>query len=243
MKSRLSKADLYRLVHKGRKGDRHALAEFADTVYWTLREPAFDAFQREHGVRAISYREWFYYKLLQFFEILLFREILIAEGLGFRSVEPDKAWEEGSTVVDGRGPVVQLDELQGALGPERNDCRLWLNLARTVSETSDDRLHAAQEWLKSRRAPEPSGVQRRGWTKNQERDQIILNCLGRGMEPESICQELDRRTIPTLPAWQAKRIQRWIEAWADPGRRKALQQLLSKIPQRRKAVKPLAVSE
>jgi hypothetical protein len=59
MKSGPSKADLYRLVYKGRKGDRHAPAEFADTMYWTLRELAFDAFQREHGARAISYREWF----------------------------------------------------------------------------------------------------------------------------------------------------------------------------------------
>jgi hypothetical protein len=157
-----------------------------------------------------------YYKLFQFFEILLFREILIGEELGFRSVAPEKAWQEGNTLIDGRGPVVQLDELQDVLGPEDNNCKLWLSLAVTVSETSsDDRLTVAQEWLKSLRVPEHHSEERSGWRKNQERDQIILNCLGRGMEPELICDQLDKRTIPALPALQARGIHRWADGWGS----------------------------
>jgi len=243
MKCGPSKSDLYRLVHKGRKGDRQALAEFADTVYWTLRPAAFDAFQREHGARAITYREWFYYKLFQFLGILLFTEILVVDDVGFRSVEPDKAWEKGGSVIGGGGAVVQLDELQDALGPEDNNCGRWLSLARTVSESSDDRLAVVQEWLKSQRAPQANSVKRSRWTKNEERDQIILNCLNRSMKPELICEELDKLTIATLPALGVRDMHRWADGWAEPEARKSIQQLISKLPKRAKLVKPPAVSK
>src|SRR5690348_4315118 len=59
MKSGPGTADLYRFVTNGRLGDRHASAEFADAMYWTLRQAAFEAFQRDHGARAITYQEWF----------------------------------------------------------------------------------------------------------------------------------------------------------------------------------------
>jgi len=243
MKCGPTNSDLYRLVQKCRKGNQNAVGEFADTMYWTLREAAFDAFQRAHGVRAITYREWFYHKLVLFFEILLFTGVNVTGDSDIRWVHSDEVLEKGATVISRDGPVVPLDELQDALGPEDNICRLWCDLAETVSKSSNDRLIAAQGWLRSQRAPERNSAKPSGWTKNQERDQIIMNCLDREMKPEQICQELDNRTIPTLPALRAKGIHRWIDGWADPKARKAIQQLLVKVPQRAMPVKPPSISK
>ena len=231
MKCGPTNSELYLLVQKCRKGDKNALGDFADTMYWTLREAAFNAFQHEHGARAITYQEWFYYKLFQFFEILLFTKLHVAVESEIRWVESDEVLEKRAIVIGSQGLVVQLDELQDALGPENNICRLWFDLAQTVSESSNDRLAVAQEWLRSQRAPERSSS-KRGWTKNQERDQIILNCLERGMKTQLICLELDKRTIDTLPDLQARSIHRWMDGWADPEARKAIQRLLSKLPRR-----------
>jgi hypothetical protein len=232
MKYGPSNSDLYRLVQKCRQGGQNAIGEFADAMYWTLREFAFDAFQRAHGARAIGYREWFYRKLFQFFEILLFTKVHVTSDTDLRWVECDEVMKKGDIVISSEGPVVQQDELQDALGPENNIGRLWLDLTETVSRSSNDRLTVAREWLRSQRAPERNSAEPSGWTKNQERNQIIMNCLARQMKLEQICQELDKRTIPTLPASQAKGIHRWVDGWADPLAKKAIQQLLSKLPKR-----------
>ena len=50
--------------------------------------------------------------------------------------------------------------------------------------------------------------------KNQERDQIILNFLDRGVESASICEELDLRAMPTFPALKAKGVHRWKDGWS-----------------------------
>jgi hypothetical protein len=87
---------------------------------------------------------------------------------------------------------------------------------------------------------EPAG--RRRWAKNRERDQIICNCLGRGMDRRQICEELDRRTIAELPSMQRHKIHRWVDAWDDPGFRNAIQRLFTKVFGCRKSVKPPLVS-
>jgi hypothetical protein len=236
-------SDLYRFVQRCRKGSQNALGEFADTMYWTLREPAFDAFQRAHGVRAINYGEWFYYKLFQFFQALLFTKAHVTGPWEMRWVESVEMLGKDAIVIGREGPVVHRDELQDAVGPENNNGRLWCDLVETVSKNSNDRLTVAQEWLKSQQAPEQNSDKPSGWTKNQERDQIIMNCLDRAMKLEEICQQLDNRTIPTLPALRAKDIHRWIDGWADARTRKAIQQLFSKLPKRAMPVKPLPVSK
>jgi hypothetical protein len=53
-----------------------------------------------------------------------------------------------------------------------------------------------------------------------------------------ICAELDRRTIPTLPAMQKAGVSRWVDAWGDPDFRKQTQQVFWKVVNPRKAVKP-----
>jgi len=140
--------------------------------------------------------------------------------------------EKGEIVISRDGPVVQPDELQDALGPENNIGRLWCDLVETVSGSSKDRLTVAQEWLRSHREHDRRSAKANGWTKNQERDRIIMNLLNSEMKPEGICQELDKRTIPTLPALQAKGVHRWVDGWTDPQAKKAIQQLLSKLPKR-----------
>src|SRR6266851_5961685 len=87
----------------------------------------------------------------------------------------------------------------------------------------------------STRNPRASTVlTRRGWSKNAERDRIILNCLRRGVDRHQICMELDRRTIPTLTSLQNKRIFKWIEAWTDSNGQQAIQRLCSKVHAREK---------
>ena len=63
------------MVHAARRGDRSAGFEFTDTMFWTLRPESFECFQRVHGPRAISYRDWFYAKLSQFLDILTYEKL------------------------------------------------------------------------------------------------------------------------------------------------------------------------
>jgi len=94
--------------------------------------------------------------------------------------------------------------------------------------------------LPARRSASPARSQ---WNKNQDRDRIILNCLDRAMAREMVCDELDKRTISTLPGLGKKGLHTWNGAWQEPVGRQAIQQLFSKLPKRQKAVKPLDVSE
>jgi hypothetical protein len=240
-------AGLYKLVYKARKGDRFAAGEFADTMDWTLRPETWECFQRRHGFRPVSHREWFFAKLIQFFDVLVYDELTITDGNGqTRKLQPNEFLQEEFTVVGGDGPLTQPEELEQALVAEEYARYPWYDLVRKVVESPTDRVAAAQAWLREQRLA-PAGDQaeqpRNGWGKNQERDQVILNCLGRGMAVEQVCAELDKRTTPTLPALQAKSIHRWTDGWADPKGRKAIQQLFSKVPKRRNLVNPSAISK
>jgi hypothetical protein len=70
-------SELYRLVFESRKGLSHAALELGDTMYWTLRAPTFESFQRLHGPRPIEYKDWFYSKLHQFLSILVYEELRV----------------------------------------------------------------------------------------------------------------------------------------------------------------------
>ena len=94
--------------------------------------------------------------------------------------------------------------------------------------------------LGRRRSASPARSQ---WNKNQDRDRIILNCLERPMAREMVCEELDKRTISTLPGLCKKGLHTWKGAWQEPVGRQAIQQLFSKLTKRQKGVKPLDVSE
>lgn len=241
-----SASSLYKLVYKARKGDRFAPGTFANAMYFTLRPETWECFQRSHGFRPVSHRDWFFAKLVQFLDILVYDELTIEEPNGQpRRLQPDELLREEFTVVGSVGPLTQQDKLEQALVPQLNDEYDWYGLVQRVLGNPADRAAAVQAWLREQRKAQdgsPTELPRGGWSKNQERDQIILNCLNRGMAPDLICNELDKRTIATLPALQARDIHRWSDGWADPRARNAIQQLFSKLRKRGITVKPPAVS-
>jgi hypothetical protein len=242
----LTELQLLKLVHEGRAGRSSALAEFADAMYFTLRPQAFDAYQHFHGPVGFGYSEWFHAKLSRFLQILLYQSVHVTGTVNNKFVYKTTDWpvEEGFTIISFDGETVQPDELEEAIGPGHNVCREWLDLAQKITEHPKDRLKAAQEWLTSHRPENPStSSQTGGWTKNRERDEILRNSHGRGMERGEICRELDRRTIPTLSSLQDKGFGRWADAWKNPEARKSIQTLFSKVLLRQKPVNPRAISE
>ncbi len=246
LRSGPSSASLYELVHKARHGDRIAAGEFAETMAWTLRPETWECFQRTHGHRPASHRDWFCAKLMQFFEILLYEELTVMEENGRSSkLKPDEPLTPDLKVSHGNGPFIQPDELEESLVAEKHAEYPWYGLVQQILSHPEDRLGAAQAWLRDQMAPSKDSIapQRSGWTKNQERDQIIVNFLDRGVEPASICEELDLRAMPTLPAMKAKGVHRWKDGWVNPQTRNAIQQLFTKVPSRRTSVKSPHVSK
>ena len=238
---------LYKLVYKARKGDRFAPGTFANAMYCTLRPETWECFQRSHGFRPVSHRDWFHAKLVQFLDILVYDELTIEEPNGQpRGLLPDELLDEHFTVVGSVGPLTQQDELEQALVPELNAEYEWYGLVQRVLGNPTDRVGAVQAWLTEQRKAQdgvPTEQPRGGWRKNQERDQIILNSLNRGMAPDGICDLLDKQTIPPLRTMEANGIHRWKDGWESLKTRNAIQQLFSKLPNRKKPVKPLDVSK
>lgn len=226
-----TEAELIALVYRGQLGDIDALSDLADAMFYTMRPEAFDAYQRFQGPLGISHREWYYAKLQQFFKILICGTVSITGIIDdkFRITVVDLPIGVGFAYINRWGDIIQPDEIQEALAPEDNDPRTWLDLAKTVSKVGTNRLQLAQDWLggyRKRRTPVSSP--RRAWAKNQERDNIIRNCLSQGMDRADICRELDKRTISTIPALEQRGIHRWVEGWADPQGRNSIQSLISK---------------
>ena len=233
-------ARLLELIHDVRRGSTESLFAFADVMYCTLREQAFEDFQRTHGPMENSFREWFYEKLFQFFRILLYESIRVLglENGTFVSKSTDFPVGKEFSITGFRDEIVQLEEIEQAIEqaiePEHNAQRPWYELIRAVSEHGKDRLKAAEEWLarfrrEHRRLPSSEG----GWTKNQERDRVILNCLAREMARVEVCRQLDKLTIVTIPALQARGLHKWEDGWEDHDGRKAIQSLFSKLLARR----------
>lgn len=245
LRSGPSNASLCQLVYKARRGDRFATRELAETMAWTLRPETWECFQRKHGHRPASHRDWFYAKLMQFFDILLYDELTVMEESGHsRKLEPEELLTPNLTITNTTGPYIQPDELEEALQAERHAEYHWYGLVQQILGNPADRMGSAQSWLRDQMAPShDSPTRRSGWAKNQERDQIILNCLNRGMQPLFICEELDRLTIPTLPFLQNKGVPRWKDGWENAQTRNAIQQLFAKVPTRRNVVKPPDISK
>jgi hypothetical protein len=232
---------LYRLVFESRKGVSHAAQEFGNTMYWTLRAPPFEAFQRLHGPRPIEYKDWFYSKLHQFLSILVYEELSVSGVSPNRAAgrpQTDEPWKEGTGRLSGSGPIIQEDEVEQAVLCEDHEDLNWNQLVRELAGAGPDRFMILREWMETNKnRPGLSPKLKRGWTKNEERDLIICNCLRRGVSPGQICEELDRRTIATLEGLQRAGVFKWIDAWAHSEHRKRVQQLFSKLASRQKPVK------
>jgi hypothetical protein len=138
---------LIRFVYDARQGDRVASSDFADTMYWTLREESFHCFQAVHGPRSISYRDWFLAKLCQFLEILVY-ETLSVDGIGpggeLRSPGTDKPWQEGMLVLGPAGPPVQPPDVEETFAIADNTPKFWGEIVEEVCRASGSRLVALQ---------------------------------------------------------------------------------------------------
>ena len=66
-------------------------------MYWTLREETFRCFERAHGARPIHYDDWYYGKLTQFLELLVYERLSLTYGPPPQCLcEPltDRPWEK-----------------------------------------------------------------------------------------------------------------------------------------------------
>ena len=224
-----------RLVHGARNGHLPSEMELADTLYYTLRPAAFAAYQRKHGL-AITYGEWFYSKLRQLLDALVYERLVVFDETrqGFREVE--QPWHEGlDDLFLELGPHLTEDEIQEYLVPEDSERLSWGELVYAVSQAAAaNRVSTLQEWLLKQRATRllsSKGI--RSWGKNQERDQVILSSLGSLMSRKQVCMELDRQGVPvSLPALEKNGFRRWVVAWDDPEGRQVIQRLFSKLASR-----------
>ena len=73
--------------------------------------------------------------------------------------------------------------------------------------------------------------------KTEERNQIIRNLHAQGKDGFAICQELDKRTVPTIPALQKMGIHKWARGWEDKETRRSIQSVFAKQRSRREPVK------
>ncbi len=122
-----SQAGLLQLVYEAPQGDRSARFEFVDAICCTLPEETFDCFQKVHGPRPIRYRDWYYQKLHQFLELLVYEKLSYgAPG----EPQTDRPWEEGMIILGSAGPPVQDDDVERAFEPGHNDGSIWSQLHR-----------------------------------------------------------------------------------------------------------------
>ena len=234
---------LFKLVYQARAGSQSAAMEFADVLHWTLREETFEAFQKVHGPLPIRYHDWFYSKLVQFLETLVY-EGLSTSGLApdGTSAQPktDQPWNEGFTVLGSQGPWIEDADIEMAFTPADNTPETWVSLIRPVSATQDRlrrllqivALRLGNRSAKATTAPsEPKTVtptNKREWVKNEDRNRIICNLLARGEERRSVCEALDARTIGALPIMKQSNVHSWVEAWDNRRLRRSVQQLFAK---------------
>ena len=248
-----SQAVLLQLVYEARQGDRSAIFELVDTMCCTLREETFECFQKAHGPRPIRYRDWYYSKLLQFLEILVYEQLsvdrLLPDGTAWEP-RTDRPWEEGVTILGSAGPVVQDDDVERAFEPGDNDRVSWGELIAELSEAPQNRLAALEEHLRRRsterssregpalpQASPPAVPRTREWPTNRERNQIIRNLRARGKNDRKICEALDERTIEVLPMLRKHGVVRWLDGWDNPRLRRNIQQLFAKVAPLAKPVK------
>jgi len=117
---------------------------------------------------------------------------------------------------------------------------MWWELTKAVSRApADNRLQAAEDWLKGyRKASKSSSPPRSGWEKNQDRDTVIDNGLLRGTSRGEICRQLDKRMISVIDALEKLGLHKWADGWADRNGRRSIQSLFTKRAKRLKHVKP-----
>lgn len=235
---------LIQRVHAARLRQRGAGCEFTDTMYWTLRPESFECFQSVHGPRAISYRDWFYAKLSQFLEILVYDKLAV-DGIGpdgkIRVPKTDEPWEEGFIVLGPGGPPVEPSDFERTFVPADNDPGFWGPIVDEVCRAADNRLAVLERIMGQLRRKRglvasgesatglPAGVRpRREWGRTKKRNQIIRQLLSEGRDGLEICAALDARSVTALPIMQQRGVYTYVAGWDDKDLRRSIQQLFSK---------------
>jgi hypothetical protein len=136
-----------------RKGDPTAEAEFASTMQWTLDEPAFQSFQSLHGPFPIRYADWFYAKLEQFLDILLYEKLLVwgMDEYGAQGVpQTDRPWEEGNGILTGTTVVVDPRQLPAAFLPQQCRAIDWFRIVHRLAAIKTAKAEAVRKYLRRR---------------------------------------------------------------------------------------------
>lgn len=236
---------LVQSAYRIRKGDASDLAEFADALVRTIRPETFQAFQKIHGPRPISYSDWYCTKLEQFFGILLYQELrVLGPGPhgGWGPPQTERPWEEG--ILSCEPALIQRDAIERAFPPAEVNQVDWLAAIERLAAAGPRGRDVLEEWLAgrtARRKRRPTQVpdgrpgqltrktpyqgKRRG--PRLTRDTMIRSWLEAGVSRDQICPRLDRASIATTPAMQ-KRGLTWSEGWEDPKVKKNIQTLFTK---------------
>ena len=231
-----------------RKGDRGDLAEFADALARTIRPETFQAFQKIHGPRPISYSDWYCTKLEQFLGLLLYKELRVL-GLGPHG-EPglpqtERPWEEGKGILYGELPVIQRDAIEQAFSPLEVNQIDWLAAIGHLAAAGPRGKEALERWLvrraarRKQRSDEPHGnkaghptrkIQRQAQRREPRhtRDTLIRTWLQIGVRRDQICQRLDQSSIPITRGMEKLGLTSWAAGWEDPEVRASIQTLISK---------------
>ena len=187
---------------------RHSSAGFADALARTIRPETFQAFQKIHGPRPISYSDWYCTKLEQFFGILLYERLRVL-GIGPHGGPgppngPAVGGRRSYTVR--RAWLVQRDAIDVPSRPGFKSVH-WLDAVGQLAEAGPRGPEALEGWLARRAARRkrrrPAARTRRPTegareapskrTRRVTRHEIIDSNLAQGGVPrDQICQRLDQ---------------------------------------------------
>jgi len=233
-----TRTQLAEWVYRSRQGEQGARLDYANTMYWTLREETFLCFERAHGARPIGYDNWFYCKLTQFLELLVYVRLSLTVGPPPQcAYQPttDRPWEEGFLVL-GPAEVCIEGDVQVAFTPQDNDPTLWAEIVAEVSSAPGEWV-AVLEGILARRRRAKGTPKAWEWKRKKKRNDLIRELLDQGADGLTICEELDRQRIEPLPAMRVARIESWVAAWTHERVNRNIQQLIAKQKSRRKPVK------
>ena len=229
-----------------RKGDAADLAEFADALTRTIRPETFQAFQKIHGPRPISYSDWYCSKLEQFLGILLYQQLLVV-GLGPRGAagppQTGRPWEEGILYCE--PALIQRDAIERAFSPAEVNRVDWLAATERLAAAGPRGQEILEKWLAqraARRKQGPSELRSKSAGRpmrktrlagkrrapRRERDAIIRMYLEMGLKQQEICKKLDQSSIPITRAMEKCGLTSWSRAWEDPKVSRNIQTLFAK---------------
>jgi hypothetical protein len=249
----LSEAALFRRAFEIRKGDAGTAGEFAEAFQRTLRKETFEAFQKQHGPRPITYADWFYAKFDQFLSILLYEKLLVVglgEHGGLGPPRTDMPWKEGTGQLTGEKAIVPVELLEQAFPPESLDEIDWSEfveseLANQLESACRGGLKVLERLLRrtaARRQAEPQRARqnlprttarkptapRKKRPATLIRDNLICSLLEQGVLRPEICKRMDQAGIPTTPAMKKLDVNLWEVAWNDLEIRPNVQTIITK---------------